>query len=147
MARKSRSFDSKAAGWLNALLSMRMAAWPKNFDVGPANARTHNPRWQRWRDIAAATSRNTGSRGCGSRRSPGRRWLVPSRHIPDVWQRRALLEPGDLVGDITRDRVGIGVGGVVRGQRHIRLRPERAVLRQRLGLEHGQGSGAHRAVG
>ena len=39
----------------------------------------------------------------------------------------------DLPRDIVRYLVGVGVGGVVRGQHHLGMGPERAVGRQRLG--------------
>ena len=48
--------------------------------------------------------------------------------------------------DIFRYLVGIGVGGVVRGQHHLRVGPEPAVRRQRLGLVDVERSAAERAV-
>ena len=64
--------------------------------------------------------------------------------IDDILQRAAGLKTLDLLRDIFRDLVGVGVGGVVRGQHHLRMGPERAVRWQRLGGEDVE-RGARRA--
>src|SRR3954454_6315316 len=78
--------------------------------------------------------------------SRGRRELIPALEIDDVLQRPAGFIPLDLLRHVFRDRVGVGVGGVVRGKPHLWMAPERAVRRQRLGLEYVQRRRAKRAV-
>src|SRR5947207_10387841 len=59
--------------------------------------------------------------------------LVPPVAIHHILQRTAGLEARNLPRDIFRYLVGIGVGGIVRGQHHFWVGPERAVHRERLG--------------
>src|SRR4029453_13642565 len=72
--------------------------------------------------------------------------LIPPVAIHYIFQRAAGLETRDLLRDIFRYLVGIGVGGVVRGQHHFWVGPERAVHRQRLGGVDVERGGTERAV-
>ena len=55
--------------------------------------------------------------------------------VDEMAQRVALLAGPDLVGDGTRDRIGVAVGGVVGRDRNAGMGPERVRSRQRLCLE------------
>src|SRR5258707_4870063 len=82
-------------------------------------------------------------------RSPSRRYdnrLIPSSPIHYILQRAAGLEALDLARDVFGYFVGIGVGGVVRGQYHLGVGPEPAVRRQRLGRINVERRAAERAV-
>ena len=49
-----------------------------------------------------------------------------ARGIDDMAQAFAALEGQDLSGHIVGNRIGIAVGGVVRGERHAWVRPQPA---------------------
>src|SRR6476469_9159686 len=79
------------------------------------------------------------------RNDPGKP-LITARAIDDVFQRAAGFKAFDLARDIFRYFVGIGIGGVVRRQHDLRMRPEWAVRRKRLVGEDIERRRAERAV-
>ena len=58
--------------------------------------------------------------------------LIPARAVDDVVQRQAALETLDLRDDLRGERTRRNIAGVVRRDRDLGMRPQRAFQRQRL---------------
>src|SRR5262245_14214961 len=66
--------------------------------------------------------------------------LITRRAIDDVLKRHPALEALDLAQDQVDERARVGGGRVVRRDGHLRMAPQRALRRQRLGGKHVESS-------
>src|SRR5262245_35503910 len=95
---------------------------------------TVSPRWlRRWRRLRESVSISPSPAGG---EGEGLQALISALAIDNVFQRAARLETRDLARDIVGDRVGVGVGRVVRGEHDLRMCPEWTIRRQWLLGEH-----------
>src|SRR5580704_8090043 len=98
------------------------------------------------RGAVAAPKWITEGCGYGPLLSQGRPRLISPPAVDDILQCAAGLETLDLAGDISGNRVGIGVGRIMRREHDLGMGPERALRRQRLLGEDVERGRTERAV-